>query len=47
MVIDGGYDRWRDISNGKSSNQLVEILVSEMTGGGQSGSEYFTGMVLE
>ena len=44
-VIDGGYERWRDITNNKSSNQIVELLINEMTGGTQSGADYFTGLV--
>lgn len=47
MVLDGGYDRWREISNGKSSNQLVDILLNELSGAGNGGtSEYFTGLVI-
>jgi len=42
-VIDGGFERWRDITNNKSSNEIVGLLINEITGGGQTGSDYFTG----
>ena len=47
MVVDGGSDRWKTISNGKSSNQLVEVLLNELIGGGGAGGsvEFFTGKV--
>lgn len=47
MVIDGGNDRWKVLSSGKSSNQLVEILLNELVGGNSSGgtTEFFIGKV--
>ncbi|XP_045110869.1 translin-associated factor X-interacting protein 1-like [Portunus trituberculatus] len=30
--VEGGIGRWREVSNGRSSDQLVDVLVSELTG---------------
>lgn len=30
--VEGGISRWREMSNGRSSDQLVDVLVSELTG---------------
>jgi hypothetical protein len=34
-VIDGGIERWKILSTGKSSEQLVEILIKEIVNGNQ------------
>ena len=31
-VIDGGYERWNKIANGKSSDELVDLLLFELSG---------------
>ncbi|CAF1228433.1 unnamed protein product [Didymodactylos carnosus] len=38
-VLDGGMDRWKKISAGKTSDQLVEILISEIIDGNQTTHE--------
>ncbi len=51
--MEGGGERWKDISKEKSSNELVDVLLSEMTGqdiaiiqaGAGAGNEYFDGLV--
>ena len=45
-VIDGGVDRWRVLSTGRSSDELVEIVVSEIVDGNQTSvheDDYFQG----
>lgn len=37
-VIDGGIERWKILSNGKSSEQLVDVLIQEIMHGNQSES---------
>ncbi|KAL5022681.1 hypothetical protein ScPMuIL_001836 [Solemya velum] len=42
--INGGMVRWKDISSGKTSNELVEVLLAEIAAGGvvdTSGAEFF------
>ena len=47
-VVAGGILRWTTLSNSKTSDQLVEVLLNEITGSGDSaGAEYFDGMVCE
>eukprot|EP00794_Sanderia_malayensis_P018901 gene18901-20803_t len=53
--VEGGNDRWTEISKDKSSNDLVDVLLSEMTGqdiaiiqaGAGTGNEYFEAMGTE
>jgi hypothetical protein len=40
--------RWKELSDGKSSSQLVDVLLGEIAGGGGAdagGAEFFDGMV--
>ena len=45
----GGAERWKTLSEGKTSNQLVGVLLNELQshGGGSVGEEaaYFDGLV--
>ncbi|KAK3586266.1 hypothetical protein CHS0354_006958 [Potamilus streckersoni] len=45
--VKGGIGRWKELSDGKRSNELVDILLSEMASGeivdNSSGAEYFEG----
>ncbi|XP_044516514.1 translin-associated factor X-interacting protein 1 [Gracilinanus agilis] len=43
-VIAGGQDRWRTLSTGKSSNQLVDVLLEEIGSGLLREMETFEGM---
>ena len=46
--IPGGEMRWQELSEGKTSDQLVDILLQELGGGGAAdagGAEYFDGQV--
>lgn len=53
QYIEGGIDRWNELSQDRSSDELVDILLAEMTGqdiaiiqaGVNTGAEYFTGQV--
>lgn len=40
-IIDGGIDRWKNLSIGKTSEQLVEILMKEIINGNQNQQEDF------
>lgn len=44
--VQGGMTRWRELSNGKGSNELVDVLLQEIGSGGivdSSGADYFDG----
>ncbi|CAH1779147.1 unnamed protein product [Owenia fusiformis] len=43
--VTGGLARWQEISEGKTSNELVDLLIEEVQGAGDSasGAEYFDG----
>lgn len=51
--MEGGAERWKELSKDQNSNDLVDILLAEMTGqalvmiknGVGSTREYFTGLV--
>ena len=51
--VEGGSERWKEISKDKNSNDLIDVLLSEMTGqdiaiiqaGAGAGTEYFEGLV--
>lgn len=48
-VVSGGVVRWKELSDGKTSNDLVDVLLSEIQAGGpvdSGGAEYFDGQVL-
>ena len=53
QYVEGGTDRWNELSQDRSSDELVDILLAEMTGqdiaiiqaGVNTGAEYFTGQV--
>lgn len=55
QYVEGGADRWNDISQNRSSDELVDVLLAEMTGqdiaiiqaGASTGAEYFQGQVPE
>jgi hypothetical protein len=32
-IIEGGTERWNELSIGKTSNELVDILLNEIIGG--------------
>ncbi len=32
-IIEGGVERWNELSTGKTSNELVDILLNEIIGG--------------
>lgn len=45
-VVSGGVVRWKELSDGKTSNDLVDVLLSEIQAGGpvdSGGAEYFDG----
>lgn len=47
-VVSGGVVRWKELSDGKTSNDLVDVLLSEIQAGGpvdSGGAEYFDGQV--
>ena len=44
--IEGGITRWNQLSDGKKSNDLVDVVLEELSGGGGKGgrpSQYFDG----
>ncbi|XP_077993673.1 translin-associated factor X-interacting protein 1-like [Glandiceps talaboti] len=41
--LEGGDDRWKELSNGKTSDELVDVLLAEIVGGDLSGSDLFEG----
>ena len=44
----GGEQRWAEISQGKTSNEMVDVLLDEIAAGGPAdvgGAEYFDGQV--
>ena len=46
--VAGGTTRWRELSEGKTSSELVDVLLAEIAGGGGAetgGAEYFDGYV--
>ena len=51
--MEGGTDRWNELSQDKTSDELVDVLLAEMTGqdiaiiqaGVSTGAEYFQGQV--
>ena len=46
--IRGGMTRWKELSEGKASNELVDVLLTEMASGevvDTGGAEYFDGQV--
>ena len=47
-IVTGGAGRWQELSEGKTSEQLVDVLLTEIAGGGgvdAGGAEYFEGQV--
>ena len=54
QYIEGGADRWNELSQDRSSDELVDVLLAEMTGqdiaiiqaGASTGAEYFQGQVI-
>lgn len=32
-IVEGGVERWKELSIGKTSNELVDILLNELIGG--------------
>ena len=45
-VIQGGIVRWKEIAEGKTSHDLMEVLLGEISGGStgdSGGAEYFDG----
>lgn len=46
-IIAGGAQRWQEISEGKSSDELVGLLLNELAGTGPDAqqTDYFTGQV--
>ena len=53
QYVEGGADRWNELSQNRSSDELVDVLLAEMTGqdiaiiqaGVSTGAEYFQGQV--
>lgn len=53
QYVEGGNDRWNEISQNRTSDELVDVILAEMTGqdismiqsGTSSGAEYFEGLV--
>ena len=46
--VNGGMNRWKELTTGKTSNEMVEVLLSEMASGeivDVGGAEYFDGQV--
>ena len=46
--VNGGMERWKDLSQDKSTNECVDVLLNEIAAGGGSdagGAEYFDGKV--
>ncbi|XP_068693975.1 translin-associated factor X-interacting protein 1-like [Montipora foliosa] len=51
QYVEGGADRWNELSQDRSSDELVDVLLAEMTGqdiaiiqaGASTGAEYFQG----
>ena len=47
-AVRGGMARWKELSEGKTSNDLVDVLLTEMASGevvDTGGAEYFDGQV--
>ena len=47
--INGGMVRWKELSTGKTSNEMVDVLLTEMASGeivDIGGAEYFDGQVI-
>ena len=47
--VAGGMDRWKELREGKTSDQLVDVLLNEIAGGAgeeAGGAEYFDPQVL-
>ena len=55
QYVEGGADRWNELSQDRSSDELVDVLLAEMTGqdiaviqaGVSTGAEYFQGQVIK
>ena len=48
-VVAGGMDRWKELREGKTSDQLVDVLLNEISGGAgdeAGGAEYFDPQVM-
>ena len=48
--VQGGHSRWKELSDGKGSNELVDVLLQEIGSGGfvdSTGADYFDGQVSE
>lgn len=46
--VQGGITRWQELSDGKASNELVDVLLHEISAGGfveSAGADYFEGQV--
>ena len=46
--VQGGMARWRELAEGKSSNDLVTVLLQEISAGGfvqSGGADFFNGQV--
>lgn len=46
-MIQGGIVRWKELSDGKTSAELMEVLLSEISGGASAdtgGAEFFEGL---
>lgn len=51
--MEGGTERWNELSQNRTSDELVDVLLAEMTGqdialiqaGASTGAEYFEGQV--
>ena len=41
-IVEGGVERWNELSCGKTSNELVDILLNEIIGGNDPVSETVT-----
>lgn len=44
-VVPGGVDRWRFLAEGKTSNQLVDLLLEEMGAAVLREKDFFPGLV--
>ena len=53
QYVEGGGERWNELSQNRTSDELVDVLLAEMTGqdiaiiqsGASNGAEYFDGQV--
>ena len=53
QYVEGGTERWNELSQNRTSDELVDVLLAEMTGqdialiqaGASTGAEYFEGQV--